>query len=711
MVEAYLVKWGRLRLITVPGDSSWELVNGDEAVLRATATVVGNSIEHTGSSMMNGSDGLGRFILISINGSSGGVNVTFTVKVYDNEPVVVPTITFNDDVKGEPDDEGKVKTASLRAQLFLGRVFSYTPYNWIRPVFINSLEREVTLAPFAMFINPTSKATVIVSALEPRAPQLLKLTPSSLGFNAILGFSGTIGNIPRGTVLSSLIVYGDKPTEALNRWGRFIRGMYGRVRTAIEAYREFIDSLQYWTDTGGMYWYRTLPGMNYMETMMEVKRYMDSNGIGVRYYQVDSWWYPKNPDDGGAIEYREVPELGGDLKKMAEMLGPLVSVHLRYISKASPYVNKYSSVVTSNATCITEPERYFDDVLRVLKDKGVLSVKHDWLTTIRQRCSEVYMTRVGMLERYLDSLLTTAKKYGILVELCMPDSYHYFIGSRHDNALMIRTSSDYGAPLPKHYLLYQNAYNAMLALQLGYSPFFDVMVTKDHHAYADLLARVLFYSVVGIGDAVDKDPYWRRGVNVNLLRMFLSPQWTVLRPDSPAELIDDMYLHDPYTEAIPLIALTSIRGVKAIALFNVNRDLDEVCYTLKSDELNLGPRENTTLLDLRTNTLGLGTLNVCVRKAEPHVIFALRANEPQILGLSRYALPPVSIIKISGERVSSTFRFKVGLVEAGELMAYSPSKPSGISINGKPTAFNYNENSKVLITPINEAEVTLDINY
>jgi hypothetical protein len=154
MVEAYLVKWGRLRLITVPGDSSWELVNRDETVLRATATVVGNSIEHTSSSMMSGSDGLGRFMSISINGSSGGVNVTFTVKVYDDEPVMVPTITFNDDVKGEPDDEGKVKTASLRAQLFLGRVFSYTPYNWIRPVFINSPEREVTLAPFAMFINP-----------------------------------------------------------------------------------------------------------------------------------------------------------------------------------------------------------------------------------------------------------------------------------------------------------------------------------------------------------------------------------------------------------------------------------------------------------------------------------------------------------------------------------------------------------------------------
>ncbi|WP_291767787.1 hypothetical protein [Caldivirga sp. UBA161] len=705
-----IVKWNGLRLVVIPEDVSWELILGDKILIKASSLINDTALAYVNYGLSNGEDLLGKYIIYNITGKANSVNLTLSIKAYLNEPVLIPSIKLDSHLTGVIRGEGDVNTASLNANVFLDRVFGYTPYNWVKPAFIKAgeLKDSVALGSFGMFIDSRDMNSVITSALEPRAPQLLKITPGSVGFKAVLGLSGTIKELPGGFTLSSLVVYGNRPNEALYRWGRWIRAIYGRVKTSIEANINYLNSLQYWTDTGGMYWYRTLPGMNYAQTMLEIKRYMDDNGIGVKYYQVDSWWYPKNPEDGGALEYHEVPELGSDLGSLSRVLGPIISLHIRYPSRTSPYAQRYPSRVVKNATCITQPEDYFNDLVKSLKDKGVYSIKHDWLTTLRQRCSEVYMSEVGALERYLDALFNAAEKYSMLIELCMPDLYHYFIGAKHNSALMIRTSPDYGSSTPKHLLLYYNAYDSMLAIQLGYAPFFDVMVTTDHHAYADLLARVLFFSAVGIGDAIDKDPYWRRGVNVNLLRRFLTPEWIVLRPDEPAKLTDEMFINDPYTEPVPLTALTHVRDIMVIALFNVHRDLDQVCYTLEPSKLGLP--KGSVLLRVNTMTTHEGKVEGCVRKAEPHLILAFDdSSKPRIIGLTKYALMPASVSKINEEYSGSLYKATLTLTEPGEALVYSPSKPISVKVNGIPVNYDYNEASKLLLINIKYTEATLEL--
>ena len=705
-----VVKWGGLRLIVIPEDVSWELIQGNDVLFRASSLINDALPVYANYSLSNGEDSLGRYIVYNITGKANSIELTLSIKAYLSEPVLIPGIKLSSGLTKAVKDEGDVDTASFNANIFLDKLFSYTPYNWVRPVFIKAseLKESILLGSFGMFIDSSSLNSIVVSALEPRAPQLLKLTPGSVGFKAVLGLGGTIKELPNGFTLSSLVVYGSRPNEAIQRWGRWIRAIYGRGKSSIEANINYLNSLQYWTDTGGMYWYRTLPGMNYAQTMLEIKRYMDENGIGVKYYQVDSWWYPKNPEDGGALEYREVPELGSTLEDLARVLGPIISLHIRYLSRTSPYAQRYQSKVVKNAACITQPEDYFNDLVKSLKDKGVYSIKHDWLTTLRQRCSEVYMSEVGALERYLDALFHAAEKYGVLIELCMPDLYHYFIGAKHNSALMIRTSPDYGSSTPKHLLLYYNAYNSILATQLGYAPFFDVMVTTDHHAYADLLARAIFFSAVGIGDAIDKDPYWRRGVNVNLLRKFLTPQWTVLRPDEPAKLTDEMFINDPYTEPVPLIALTHVRDITVITLFNVHRDLDQVCYTLESSKIGLP--KGSILLRANTMTTHEGEVEGCVRKAEPHLILALNdSSRPKVIGLSKYALIPASVIKINEEYSGSLYKATLTLIEPGEVLVYSPSRPMNVKVNGTSVNYEYNEASKLLLVNIQSTEATLEL--
>ncbi|WP_291998912.1 hypothetical protein [Caldivirga sp.] len=705
-----LARWGDLRLVAFDDEVSWELILRDALMLKSSPMVKGGGLTYAGGIRSAGEDKLGKYTSYAIDGEAQSVKALYVVKAYLNEPVVISSVLFKVSVERGVGGEDDVDTASFNAQVFLDRFFGYTPYNWVKPIFIklNESAGGVVLGSFGMFIDSKSLSTVVASALEPRAPQLLKLSASGVGFRAILGLSGTIGRVPEGYVLSSIIVYGNSPNEALFRWGRWIRALYGRSKPSIEANIDYLNSLQYWTDTGGMYWYRTLPGMNYAQTMLEIKRYMGENGIGVKYYQVDSWWYPKNPEDGGALEYHEVPELGSDLESLSRVLGSIISLHIRYLSRTSPYAQRYQSRIVKNATCITQPEGYFNDLVKSLKSKGVYSIKHDWLTTLRQRCSEVYMSEPGALERYLDALFNAAERYGMLIELCMPDLYHYFIGAKHDSALMIRTSPDYGSSTPKHLLLYYNVYNSMLAMQLGYAPFFDVMVTTDHHAYADLLARVLFFSAVGIGDAIDKDPYWRRGVNVNLLRRFLTPQWIVLRPDEPAKLTDEMYINDPYTEPVPLTTLTSVRDITLITLFNVHRDLDQVYYILEPSKLGLP--KNSVLLRINTMTTHEGKVEGYVRKAEPHLILAFNdSSKPRVIGLTKYALMPVSVSKINEEYSGSLYKATLTLVEPGETLVYSPSRPISVKVNGISINYDYDELTKLLLINIQHTEAALEL--
>ena len=51
--------------------------------------------------------------------------------------------------------------------------------------------------------------------------------------------------------------------------------------------------LGYWTANGAFYYYNTIQGLNYEDTLIELANYFKAQDIPIRYMDIDSWWYFK----------------------------------------------------------------------------------------------------------------------------------------------------------------------------------------------------------------------------------------------------------------------------------------------------------------------------------------------------------------------------------------------------------------------------------
>src|SRR5207248_3906073 len=106
-------------------------------------------------------------------------------------------------------------------------------------------------------------------------------------------------------------------------------------------------SVSYWTDNGATYYYN--PGaVSYTDTLKSIKAEFDSSGITLGSMQLDSWWYPKGPDNswsshGGIWQYTAAPALfQPDLASFQAGLGVPLVTHARWIDAASPLRYQYA---------------------------------------------------------------------------------------------------------------------------------------------------------------------------------------------------------------------------------------------------------------------------------------------------------------------------------------------------------------------------------
>jgi hypothetical protein len=71
--------------------------------------------------------------------------------------------------------------------------------------------------------------------------------------------------------------------------------------------------LSYYTDTGAYYWYNTVPGKNYQDTLKDIKEWHVRAKLPVGIYELDSWWYFKSggskAEHGGIKLWEPRPEI------------------------------------------------------------------------------------------------------------------------------------------------------------------------------------------------------------------------------------------------------------------------------------------------------------------------------------------------------------------------------------------------------------------
>ena len=163
-----------------------------------------------------------------------------------------------------------------------------------------------------MMVSPADH--FLISMINPRGNRLQ------------IGLEGNLKSVPSGFEHPVVFYFGKGIRNSFDGWGSLLRKWHKKERPGLYA-DVGLSYLGYWTDNGAYYYYKTIKGLNYEQTLLKIKDEADRIGVPFRYFQLDSWWYPKVTDkksgigvfdvvkhfiSGGAIKWEARPELFPD---------------------------------------------------------------------------------------------------------------------------------------------------------------------------------------------------------------------------------------------------------------------------------------------------------------------------------------------------------------------------------------------------------------
>lgn len=104
------------------------------------------------------------------------------------------------------------------------------------------------------------------------------------------GISGNITSIPAHFRLQTILTVSRGITSSMRRWGDILRTNYNKQDFSTSKAKDItLQYLGYTTDNGAYYYYNTVPGMNYQDTIFAIKDYADSLQLPYKYILLDSW--------------------------------------------------------------------------------------------------------------------------------------------------------------------------------------------------------------------------------------------------------------------------------------------------------------------------------------------------------------------------------------------------------------------------------------
>jgi len=165
---------------------------------------------------------------------------------------------------------------------------------------------------------------------------------ADLGSFLTCGIQGMVKEIPAGFVHPTILYYGqDGMNATMSAWGEILLKKTGKVRSTPSA--DFsIAHLGYWTDNGAYYYYWTEDNSTYEETMLLIKQYYEEEGVPIRYYQLDSWWYYKDQHDAVTVWTARPDIFPSSMTGFVKQLQDPLVLHNRFWSTSSPYQDLFN---------------------------------------------------------------------------------------------------------------------------------------------------------------------------------------------------------------------------------------------------------------------------------------------------------------------------------------------------------------------------------
>jgi hypothetical protein len=608
----------------------------------------------------SGSDSLGGFSEVSFDYSGGARRGT--IRVYDRQPVVLFTDQYlqtNQNTTGFPifREYPKLPYHQAYTGMFAGVSFQALPEDspW---TFFDDQKNTWILAPI---LHPNVERQWISAAGE-----------------LATGVDPSIRTISAGRKFSTLLVLGHGINTTGDLWGDAMQAVTEKQRPASDA-DITLRSIGYWTDNGSAYYYRSEPGKTITGTLASLREEFTAKGVQLGYLQLDSWHYPKGPNQdwtdlsSGIWEYQPAPELfPGGLKPLSDLLQIPFVVHARWIDKTSPYRTRYRM----SRNVVTDP-LYYRQLAAVFRQENVAVYEQDWLGSEANPDSTL-----DDPDLFFGSMASELKDFGI--QYCMALPRHILKSAEYENVTTIRGSQDRLRPdrWPEFH------YASRLIRSAGKWPFADVFRSSET---GNLLVALLSAGPVGIGDAIGE-------LDSRNLRMAARRDGVLVKPDVPAVPTDETILAEARGSTPPMMVTSHTEFAGYRASYVLTYSYRTSAGTIQFSPSSLGAQGRVYVLDYlhgsgfaidsaeqMSFTLSDGLdYRIVYPILDSGIALFGDLDHPATLGRSR-----ISRVDAAGNGgLSFTVEFAAG-EESRVIGGYADSEPEPAAISGSIAAFSY----------------------
>eukprot|EP00516_Mucochytrium_quahogii_P002198 CAMPEP_0203752530 /NCGR_PEP_ID=MMETSP0098-20131031/6439_1 /ASSEMBLY_ACC=CAM_ASM_000208 /TAXON_ID=96639 /ORGANISM=" , Strain NY0313808BC1" /LENGTH=749 /DNA_ID=CAMNT_0050642739 /DNA_START=515 /DNA_END=2764 /DNA_ORIENTATION=- len=395
--------------------------------------------------------------------------------------------------------------------------------------------------PFAIF---SDECVVVASSANQfmSSSNIYDKTRNQVGF----GVMGSVTNIPKGHVLRTMLhvrprIGPDGVRQAFASWGNKLRALYGTRRLLPDT---TVQYLQFSTDNGAYYYYKTEPKQNYEETIRQVKQVSIKTSIPFKQWLMDSWWYYKGKG-GGVKNWTAMPKVfpNGIVGVLNYTKWDIVA-HNRYWASDTDYAiqngGKWKFVVESSLALPIELG-FWVELLTQAKKWGLTTYEQDWLniqfTGMRYTLQNVHAARTWLMQ-----MGQAAEMLNIRIQYCMSLPRHVLQTLEIPAVTQIRGSRDYqpgntnwrGVGITS---IFTDALGLATSKDNFWSNASDVRGTRYGRVASEPAGRLhSIVSTLSLGAVAPSDQM--NSFNRDLIMRSVATTGRILQPDKPAAMTD-----------------------------------------------------------------------------------------------------------------------------------------------------------------------------
>eukprot|EP00040_Diaphanoeca_grandis_P033743 m.207342 g.207342 ORF g.207342 m.207342 type:complete len:853 (+) comp32982_c0_seq1:157-2715(+) len=257
-----------------------------------------------------------------------------------------------------------------------------------------------SVGALAIFDRAGDVTTVVSSFSSFDTTNIGYQPPSSAQGTGVLSYGprSSIEEFPSGFTNGVIIQAGSGIRSTMRSWGLTLMK---HANKNPDAWKDDFSMkyLGYTTDNGAYYYYNTIPGQNYEETILALHTYTVTEKIPIKWILYDSWFYSKSNDTGshmmdpahGCLNWTDAdPKIfPSGLRSIYKATGWQVVAHARAWADDNVYATnnggKYPFVagkdLEGQAIGLPLTSEFWDDLFVNAREWGCLQYQQDWMYT------------------------------------------------------------------------------------------------------------------------------------------------------------------------------------------------------------------------------------------------------------------------------------------------------------------------------------------